>query len=265
MSSKKPILQLKDGEIIARYESAQAAEGYGFNMPSIRQCLLGKNKTHKGYEWQFDIEGVERQNDIKARYKKEYSAWVAMKTRCYNANCESFKHYGGRGIQVCDRWINSFLNFLDDMGVAPSKSHSIDRVDVNGDYCPGNCRWATIYVQSNNKTVNKRLMLNGTTLTVSEWSSRINVNPDTISRRLKNGWSVEKTLTTPAGNYDKSLKEKRIPVLQISKDGEMIKEWPSMFTASKSLGIPPSCISLCCKGRRTTSGGFKWKFKNKVA
>lgn len=85
------------------------------------------------------------------RQTPEYTAWSRMKDRCYNPNTERFKHYGGRGIKVCARWLESFENFFADMGLRPSSKHSLDRREVDGDYEPNNCRWATVREQSRNK------------------------------------------------------------------------------------------------------------------
>jgi hypothetical protein len=82
---------------------------------------------------------------------KEYTAWADLKARCTNPKNSSFKNYGGRGITVCKRWLNSYENFLKDMGRAPSPEYSIDRVNNNGNYTPNNCRWATAKTQANNK------------------------------------------------------------------------------------------------------------------
>lgn len=81
----------------------------------------------------------------------EYRSWMHMKERCYNPNTHQFKYWGGRGIKVCDRWLESFQNFIDDMGHKPSKTHSLDRIDFNGNYEPSNCRWATPNQQSQNR------------------------------------------------------------------------------------------------------------------
>ena len=83
---------------------------------------------------------------------KEYAAWLSMKTRCYNPNYQHFKDYGGRGIKICERWLNSFENFLADIGKAPDELHSLDRyINNDGNYEPGNVRWATSSEQIQNR------------------------------------------------------------------------------------------------------------------
>lgn len=100
----------------------------------------------------------------------EFESWCQMKKRCKNPKHKSYNDYGGRGIQVCDRWRDSFENFLKDMGHRPSAKHSIDRIDVNGNYEPSNCRWATKTEQSRNQRNNVVVEYNGQKKCLAEWS-----------------------------------------------------------------------------------------------
>lgn len=92
---------------------------------------------------------------MRTRYPREYMTWSSMRERCTNASLGHYKHYGGRGIRVCERWMNSFDAFFEDMGVRP-EGLTLDRIDVNGDYEPGNCRWATWAVQVANRRPRKK-------------------------------------------------------------------------------------------------------------
>jgi len=99
---------------------------------------------------------------------------------------------------VCERWRNSFEDFLADMGEPPTNKHTIDRIDNAKGYDPGNCRWATMTEQENNRTNNRRLAHNGEEMTLQQWSRRTGIKRETIARRMdKLGWSVEEALTLP--------------------------------------------------------------------
>lgn len=130
------------------------------------------------------------------RNSPEYATWQGMKNRCLNQGCDQFHNYGGRGIKVCERW-SSFSNFLSDMGRKPSAKHSIDRLNVDGDYCPDNCRWATSKEQQNNRRNNKLLTVNGEVKNASEWAVQFSISPHAIYERLKRGWGEEEAVTTP--------------------------------------------------------------------
>jgi len=98
---------------------------------------------------------IERSTKHGGAHLPEYHVWTDIKNRCYNENCSHYRYYGGRGIQVCARWRDSFANFYSDMGPRPSPRHTIDRIDNDGDYEPDNCRWATYDQQSQNRTSTK--------------------------------------------------------------------------------------------------------------
>lgn len=134
--------------------------------------------------------------ESKARTTKEYRTWAQMRGRCYNKKHDSFNNYGGRGITVCERW-KKYQNFLADMGRAPSTEHSIDRKNNNGNYEPGNCRWATKKEQSNNTRKNRFLEYKGQFKTISQWSDLLNRKHQIVRNRLHIGWSIERALETP--------------------------------------------------------------------
>src|SRR5574343_620397 len=116
-----------------------------------------------------------------------YRLWTEMRGRCENENNDTYESYGGRGIKVCKRW-NSFPNFITDMGDRP-RGHSMDRIDVNGNYEPSNCRWADAITQANNKRRTKRIEFMGRFLTIAEWSRETGIKQSVISLRLgRLGW-----------------------------------------------------------------------------
>lgn len=125
--------------------------------------------------------------------------WRRMKERCFNPAHSSFHCYGGRGITVCEEWCRDFTTFYHwAMANGYRDDLTIDRIDVNGNYEPTNCRWATQREQSNNRRTNLFLTYNGKTQTLAEWCRETGLGRSTIYRRLYTlGWSIEKALTTP--------------------------------------------------------------------
>lgn len=124
-----------------------------------------------------------------------YKTWCNINARCGMNEFEGHVDYAGRGIKVCERWHESFANFYDDMGEIP-EGCSIDRIDVNGDYSPENCRWASTFVQQNNRRNNRMLTYCGESKTVSEWAKERGIKPNTLEYRILRGWSIERALET---------------------------------------------------------------------
>lgn len=134
-----------------------------------------------------------------------YNVWCAIKRRCYNPNCKEYKYYGGRNITMCEEWKNNYSVFRDwaiGLGydpTAPRGEYTIDRIDVNGNYEPSNCRLATVKTQMNNTRSNHILELNGVAHTISEWSEITNLSQSCISQRINIfGYDVETALTKPS-------------------------------------------------------------------
>jgi len=125
----------------------------------------------------------------------EYNIWIGMKSRCANPTDPVFHRYGGRGINVCDRWRESFAAFFADMGPRPSPDHSIDRIDNAKGYSPGNCRWATRKEQNRNRRDNRLLTFGGQTLCLAEWAEKTGIHYNTLHGRLSRGYTVEQALT----------------------------------------------------------------------
>jgi hypothetical protein len=124
-----------------------------------------------------------------------YKSWTGMKARCLDPDAPDYARYGGRGITVCERWL-VLDSFLADMGPRPAGT-SLDRIDNNGNYEPGNCRWASREVQANNKRDTRLLTHAGETLSISQWARKTGIERVTLSKRLGRGWSVERALTDP--------------------------------------------------------------------
>lgn len=123
--------------------------------------------------------------------------------RCHNPNSYAYQGYGGRGISVCQSWRDSFEAFLEDMGPRPSPQHSIDRIDNDGNYEPGNVRWATAHEQLLNRRNNRRFHVNGDYLTMGELCAKHSCNENTVEKRLRLGWSIEDALFIPVKKHSK--------------------------------------------------------------
>jgi len=135
---------------------------------------------------------------MSASHAPEYRAWINMKSRCYTSSSTHYEQYGGRGISVCERWINSYAAFLNDMGPRPTPNHSLDRICPNGNYEPDNCRWATRTEQQRNIRTNRMVSIFGVSTTLAEAAERAGKKQNTVLYRLKRGWSPEQALSLPS-------------------------------------------------------------------
>jgi|SRR5580692_9707464 hypothetical protein len=141
--------------------------------------------------------GCARGEDHGLTGSSTYVCWGAMIQRCYNASGTGYHKYGGRGIKVCERWRNSFSAFYEDMGERPSRQHSLDRIDNNSDYEPGNCKWSTAKEQARNRRSSMILEAFGRKQTLAAWGEEFGVTGRLIGERLLRGWSAEKAISTP--------------------------------------------------------------------
>lgn len=136
---------------------------------------------------------------IKPSHRKSstrlYKIWDKMKERCYNNNATNYKHYGGRGIRICNNWLDNFMDFYDwSILHGYNDNLSIDRINVNGNYEPNNCRWVDATTQANNTRRNVYLTCNGKTQSISQWSRELGISASTLYYRHNKGWDDYKCL-----------------------------------------------------------------------
>lgn len=130
----------------------------------------------------------------------EYDIWSRMIQRCHNPNCFKYPIYGGRGIFVCDRWKRSYVNFLADMGRRPAGT-SLERKNNSLGYFKGNCKWATLLEQANNRRDNHCITHNGVTATIAQWARKLGVRRGLIAKRVYRGWPISAVIEAPAGTF----------------------------------------------------------------
>ena len=154
-----------------------------------------------------------------------YRTWRCMRERCSLPSHEQYQHYGARGIRVCERW-QTFDLFVADLGSRPLGT-TLDRINRDGNYEPGNCRWATPEVQQNNRSNNRILTAEGRTLTLSQWARLRGIRATTIRERLRRGWSAEQAVS-------KEVRSAR--VIRVGDVSLTLLEW------SRRSGIPLTAI-----------------------
>ena len=185
---------------VLRYDEKRKKQHYW-----ICRCACGREASVRAPELknggskQCRSCGTSNRDDCDGHSKTpEYMIWHYMMQRCENPNSTHYSYYGGRGITVCDRWRESFADFLEDMGSQPTPQYSLDRFpDNNKGYEPGNVRWATHTEQMRNRRNNRLLTLDGETRCLTEWAKILGVPYEALRGRIRQGWSAERALTEP--------------------------------------------------------------------
>jgi hypothetical protein len=131
---------------------------------------------------------------MRKRDQKEYNIWKSAKARCHTPTSKDYGRYGSRGISMCKEWRDSYEVFLRDIGPKP-EGYTLDRIDNNGNYEPGNVKWASRKEQSHNRNNNNNIEYNGETHNLTEWARIIGIHRNTLEKRFKLGWSIEDTLS----------------------------------------------------------------------
>lgn len=165
---------------------------------------------------------------------RTYSVYHNMKKRCLNKNTPNYRIYGGRGITICKRWLISFKNFLADMGDCPSKEHTIERIDNNGNYEPTNCKWATRLEQSKNTRRSVKLTFRGETKVAKDWATQLGISEGALKRRLERGWTLEEALTTKHKIAEDRYHRYAKTITYLGRT-QTIKKWAKEIGISKGL------------------------------
>ena len=148
----------------------------------------------------------------------------SMYCRCYYPTTHGYERYGGRGIKICEEWINNPNSFYDwAINNGYKKGLTLDRIDVNGNYEPSNCRWATKEMQDNNKRTNRKITYKGETKTLSQWAREYNINIVTLSDRLKAGLSIDEALNKPVFKGGGKL------LFTLNNETKLLSEWCKMY------------------------------------
>lgn len=154
--------------------------------------------------------------------------FYGMKKRCYNTNSSAYKNYGGRGIKICDEWLNNTQNFYDWAIKNGYKDNlSIDRIDVNGNYEPNNCRWANKKVQANNTRLNHLITYNGETKNITQWAKELNISPKILNDRI-----VKCKL--PLEVAMKPIKNLRLNIIEYNGEKRTLTEWAKKLNINRA-------------------------------
>lgn len=212
----RDITGLQSGRLTAQGPVGKSKDG---NIMWLCSCVCGKEKVVRST---YIIRGLTQscgclQREIASHAldttthgmscETIYYTWSSIKNRCLDLNCAQFAGYGGRGIAVHEEWKHSFEKFFEYVSALPhygKPGRSLDRIDNNGNYEPGNLRWSTAKEQQRNTRCNHNITFMGRTQCLAAWAEEIGLNTCTLWSRIKRGWSAERALTTPAKPYHRS-------------------------------------------------------------
>lgn len=154
----------------------------------------------------------------------EHRVWVGMKQRCNNPKKKDYKWYGAKGVKVCQEWMDSFSSFLEHVGRRPSPHHTIDRINVDGNYEPGNVMWATMEEQINNTTVVRMITIGEKTQSISAWEREMGLSKGQVRAREKYGWNIVDAILTPSVLGQKTIGRGSKSIVRAAASiGEQIK------------------------------------------
>lgn len=176
--------------------SVRSAPRHHLTGSAVSACLKCTQKRRVQKRSDLGI-GVKHGHSSHSKSSKLYNVWSQMRWRCNSPKCPQYQYYGGRGIKVCERWNESFANFLQDVNSGYQEGLSLDRVDNDGDYSPENCAWATRTQQMRNTRANRVIEFAGKSMLLTDWANELGLTQQGLIHRLHH-WDLEKALTTSA-------------------------------------------------------------------
>lgn len=181
-------------------------------------------------------------------HRAERAAWRGMLYRCFDQDSAAYRNYGGRGITVCPEWMGSFDAFLSHVGPKPSPEHSLDRIDVNGDYAPGNVRWATRLEQRRNRRDSRLTTIGGRSMALVDWSRESGVPFSTLYNRIRKGIPPEVAILR--GDLRRGhIKGARLLPGDVRTARAALAQGESCAAIARSLNVSRSAISLLKRGK----------------
>ena len=185
-----------------------------------------------------------------------YSSWQSMKKRCLNPKDRNYPEYGGRGIAIHPAWVDDFQSFLRDMGSRPTKQHTLDRINNDGDYTPENCRWGSVEEQQNNRRNSRKITAFGQTLSVAQWARKTGLSRDQIQHRvLVMGMAPEEALQAARMSWTQRH------VRAVSADGSETRSFDSIAAAARALGLRRESLWAHLKFRSEREyAGYFWGY-----